>query len=321
MQIVTSLSRFVEAARSVRVLVVGDCMLDAYVSGVATRISPEAPVPVVQVRRRSYVPGGAGNVAANAASLGARVLIAGVVGSDGNGERLKTVLTERGLDVSPLIADASRVTTTKSRVTVGGHQLVRFDDEDTSPIPENVFASLRETCSAALDNSDACVVSDYAKGVFSEEFCRWLISEARLRGLPIVVDPKNKDFSRYAGATVVTPNLKEVAEACAGFHVSGLDEAAKALLAGIAPSALLVTRGEEGMSLFEAGMPERHLAAMVNEVADVTGAGDTVVAALAVALAAGFELFDAARIANLAAGVAVSHYGTWAVRAEELLQC
>ncbi len=310
-----------EAARSVRVLVVGDCMLDAYVSGVTTRISPEAPVPVVQVRRRSYVPGGAGNVAANAAALGARVLIAGVVGSDHNGERLKTVLAERAVETSALVSETSRVTTTKSRVTVGGHQLVRFDDEDTSPIPETVFDDLRESCSTALDNADACVVSDYAKGVFSDEFCRWLISEALRRGLPIVVDPKNKDFSRYAGATVVTPNLKEVAEACAGFQCGGLDEAAMVLLGSITPSALLVTRGEDGMSLFEAGMPERHLAAMVNEVADVTGAGDTVVAALAVALAAGFELFEAARIANFAAGVAVSHHGTWAVRAEELLSC
>jgi len=320
-----AIQRFVNAAPAVRVLVVGDCMLDAYVAGTSTRISPEAPVPVVNVRRRSYVPGGAGNVAANAAALGARVAVAGLTGQDDNGRRLRAVLEERGLDTMALVADPSRVTTCKTRVTVGGHQIVRFDDEDTAVPAQDTAAAIRAACLRALEVSDACVISDYAKGMLSADFCGWLIGEAARRGLPVVVDPKSDDFSRYAGATVVTPNLKEVSvafgERVSPELASRLDTAASVLLATIAPSALLVTRGEEGMSLFEPGRPERHLPAMVNEVADVTGAGDTVVAALAVALGAGFDLFAAARIANLAAGIAVSHHGTWAVRAEELLAC
>ncbi len=321
MQVDSAVRHFVDKARSVRVLVVGDCMLDAYVAGTATRISPEAPVPVVHVRRRSYVPGGAGNVAANAAALGAVVSLAGITGNDETGAKLRAALVGSNLDIRPLVADASRVTTTKTRVTVGGHQVVRFDDEDTSPPSDAIFAELRAACASALDSTDACVVSDYAKGVLGVDFCRWLVREARERGLPVVVDPKQRDFSRYAGATVVTPNLKEVSEAVGGVSAGPLDEAATALLQVISPSALLVTRGGDGMSLFAPAQPERHLPAMVNEVADVTGAGDTVVAALAVALGIGFELFEAARIANLAAGVAVSHHGTWAVRAEELLAC
>ena len=168
---------------------------------------------------------------------------------------------------------------------------------------------------------DACVVSDYAKGVVGESFCRWLIGEAVKCNKPVVVDPKSRDLARYRGATVVTPNLKETA-AAAGEPIETSGDLARAvnlILPKIAPSALLVTRGEEGMSLFEPHQPPRHLPALRNEVADVTGAGDTVVGVLAIALGLGLTLFDAASIANLAAGIAVGHPGTWAVQREELL--
>jgi D-beta-D-heptose 7-phosphate kinase/D-beta-D-heptose 1-phosphate adenosyltransferase len=294
-------------------------MLDSYITGVATRISPEAPVPVVNVRKRTHVPGGAANVAANAAALGARVAIAGVIGVDDCGRKLRTVLAGLGLDTAALVEIPSRLTTSKTRVTVGGHQIVRYDDEDTSPLATVDLQSLQAACQAALDTADACILSDYAKGVASPEFCRWLIAEAAAKRLPVVVDPKSTDFTRYAGATVITPNMKEFVAAVGNPFPADLDTAAAILLPTISPSALLVTRGESGMSLFETDRPERHLPAMVNEVADVTGAGDTVVAAIAVALGAGFDLFEAAAIANLAAGIAVSHHGTWAVRADELL--
>ncbi len=308
------------AAPGVRALVVGDVMLDAYIAGQASRISPEAPVPVVSVSRRRYLPGGAANVAANIRALGARVSLAGVVGGDDSGKRLRHVIEEFGIAHESLMTDHSRVTTTKTRVTAG-QQIVRFDDEDSSPLNEDLAAQLRARTDAALADVSVCVISDYAKGVMEPSFCRWLIERAARRGVPVVVDPKALDFSRYRGAKVITPNLREAAAAAHEPIHSAFDlaRAVAALFPVVAPSALLVTRGEEGMTLFESGRPERHLPAVVNEVADVTGAGDTVVAALAVALAGGIDLVDAAAIANIAAGVKVSHHGTWAVTAQELL--
>jgi D-beta-D-heptose 7-phosphate kinase/D-beta-D-heptose 1-phosphate adenosyltransferase len=252
--------------------------------------------------------------------LGAKVSLAGVVGDDDSGNRLRQVIEEFGIAHESLMTDHSRVTTTKSRVTAG-QQIVRFDDEDPSPLHADLASQLRARTAASLAHANVCVISDYAKGVMEPSFCRWLIERAAQRGIPIVVDPKALDFSRYRGATVITPNLKEAAAAAHEPILSPFDlvRAVAALFPVVAPSALLITRGEEGMTLFEPGLPERHLPAVVNEVADVTGAGDTVVAALAVALAAGIDLVDAAAIANVAAGVKVSHHGTWAVTAQELL--
>ncbi|MGD1069588.1 MAG: PfkB family carbohydrate kinase [Bryobacteraceae bacterium] len=315
-----SMDWFLDRASSIRVLVVGDCMLDAYVSGAASRISPEAPVPVVNVSRRRYVPGGAANVAANARAMGADVALAGITGVDDSGIRLRQELDLRGIGMDALVEDAARTTITKTRITAAGQQIVRFDDEDLAPFPPPLTAQLQAHCEALLDSSQVCVISDYAKGVASEAFCRWLIDAAAHRGVPVVVDPKSRDLSRYRGARVITPNLKEAMEAAASPLGSGADLAsvARLLLPRIAPSALLVTRGEGGMSLFENGKQEIHLQALVNEVADVTGAGDTVVSALAIALGIGLSLDRAAEIANIAAGVAVGHHGTWAVRADEL---
>lgn len=317
------LKLFLDRASAVRVLAIGDCMLDAYVSGAASRISPEAPVPVVEVFRRSWIAGGAANVAANVRSLGASVWIAGITGVDDSGVRLRQELERCGIHTELLLEDTSRVTTTKTRVTAAGQQIVRFDDEDRSPLPGPVFDDLRARCAAALDSADVCILSDYAKGVIDDRLCQWLIGEATQRNLPVVVDPKSPDLSRYRGATLITPNLKEAA-AAAGEPIqssSDLGGAAGRLLNIIAPSALLITQGEAGMSLFQQDEPVRHLPALVNEVADVTGAGDTVVAALAISLGMRLSLYEAAEIANIAAGVAVSHHGTWAVKAGELLAC
>ena len=321
-----ALHRFLDRAASVRILVAGDVMLDVYVSGSAVRISPEAPVPVVSVSQRRYLPGGAANVAANILALGSQVSLAGVTGVDESAVRLRRELESTGvnaahINVDSLIEDTARRTTTKTRITAHGQQIVRFDEEDGSPLAESTAALLRARCEDLLPGVDACVISDYAKGVVGDSFCRWLIGEAVKLNKPVVVDPKSRDLGRYRGATVVTPNLKETA-AAAGEPVENpgdLERAAKLLLPKIAPSALLVTRGENGMSLFEQRQTVRHLSALRNEVADVTGAGDTVAGVLAIALGLGLTLFDAASIANIAAGVAVGHHGTWAVRRDELL--
>jgi rfaE bifunctional protein kinase chain/domain len=312
--------RVVESAPSVSVLVVGDVMLDAYVSGDASRISPEAPVPVVAVLNRRYLPGGAANVAANIRAMGSRVILAGVTGSDEGCLKLVRELEEAGI-VRALVEDPERITTVKTRITAGGQQIVRFDEENTSPISAATAHELKKRCRDALQVADACVISDYAKGVLSESFCRWLIGEAANQKKPVVVDPKSRDFGRYRGATVITPNLKETASA-SGDLVHNSDELNRAvahLLGGIAPSALLVTRGGEGMSLFEQGNTVWQLPALAVEVSDVTGAGDTVAGMLAIALALGLSLRDAAGLANLAAGLAVRHPGTWAVQPQELL--
>ena len=315
------MTKLLMRAPTVRVLVAGDCMLDVYVSGVATRISPEAPVPVVEVSGRRFVVGGAANVAANARGLGARVTLAGVTGADETGARLRAELERLEIGIDALVEDDSRVTTTKTRVTAGGQQIVRFDEESRSPLSARIASQLLRKCERILDEADAIIISDYAKGVAGESFCRWVIEHAAKRGVPVVVDPKSQELSRYAGARIITPNLKEAA-AAAGEPIQSDEDLARVgamLLEKIAPSALLITRGSEGMSLFEPGRKEVHLPALMNEVADVTGAGDTVVAVLAVALGTGIELRDAAAMANIAAGVAVGHHGTWAVKREELI--
>jgi D-beta-D-heptose 7-phosphate kinase/D-beta-D-heptose 1-phosphate adenosyltransferase len=297
-------------------------MLDAYVTGAATRISPEAPVPVVEVSERKYVVGGAANVAANACGMGAKVKLAGVTGIDDAASRLRAELNRMEIGAEALIEDESRVTTTKTRVTAGGQQIVRFDEENRAPLSARMAGQLLRKCEQEIEDADVVVISDYAKGVAADSFCRWVIERASKRGIPVVVDPKSSDLTRYRGARIVTPNVREAA-AAAGETIRTNEELARAagkLLEEVTPSSLLITRGGEGMSLFEPGHREIHLPAVAHEVADVTGAGDTVVATLAVALGAGFELREAAEMANLAASVAVGHHGTWAVKREELIE-
>jgi D-beta-D-heptose 7-phosphate kinase/D-beta-D-heptose 1-phosphate adenosyltransferase len=316
------MTKLLMRAAGVRLLVAGDCMLDAYVTGAATRISPEAPVPVVEVTQRRFAVGGAANVAANARGIGAVVALAGVTGADESGARLRAELAKLQIKTNALVEDELRVTTTKTRITAVGQQIVRFDEESRLPLSARPMGNLLRTCEKALEETDAIVISDYAKGVAGKAFCRWIIEHAGKREIPVVVDPKSPDLARYRGASIVTPNLKETA-AAAGEPIDSDDDLARVaatLLEKIAPSALLITRGAQGMSLFEQGRNPVHLPALVNEVADVTGAGDTVVATLAVALGAGFDLEEAAAMANLAAGVAVGHHGTWAVQREELIE-
>ena len=305
----------------VTVLTIGDVMLDEYVWGEVQRISPEAPVPVVQVQRRTHVPGGAANAAAGIVALGGRALLGGVVGADVHAEHLREALAEKNLGTDGLVVDPSRPTTTKTRVIAHSQQVVRTDAEDRSPLPPEVETALAGWAAAHLPEVDSVVLSDYAKGVVSPALARRVIALARGHGKPVVVDPKGTDYAKYSGATVITPNAHDAGQA-ANVHVHDdrdLLEAARRITAVCDGARLLVTRGAAGMTLF--GPDERaDIAAEAHEVYDVTGAGDTVVAVLAVALGQGLTLEDAVRVANAAAGIAVEKVGTATVTFDELEQ-
>ena len=303
------------------VLIVGDVMLDEYIWGEVQRISPEAPVPVVVVRRRTCAPGGAANVAANVASLGGRALLGGVVGQDPQAAQLREALAERGVDPAGLIVDGDRPTTTKTRVVAHSQQVVRVDSERRTSLRAELEDALLSWVEEALDIADACVLSDYAKGVVSPQLAAGFIRLARGAGKPVIVDPKGTNYARYRGATVVTPNVRE-AEQALNREINGradLLEVGRHLLGVLQGGALLITRGSQGMSLFVNGADVTHIPAVARNVFDVTGAGDTVIGTLALALAAGIGLEQAARLANLAAGIVVGKVGTATVTVEELM--
>lgn len=302
------------------VLILGDVMLDEYMWGTVSRISPEAPVPVVAVRSESVKVGGAGNVAANVAALGGRASLIGLVGNDAAGERLGHELELAGVKSDGLIVDASRPTTIKSRVVAGSQHVVRFDREsDTSisrAIRTRVVAAVRERLPAA----DVLLISDYAKGLVSPGLVREILAFAARHRKLVAVDPKVQHLPLFKGVTVVAPNHHEAAAAA---RVSVRSEAdllrvGRALLHRLKARALLITRGEQGMCLFEAGRPVVRIPTVAREVYDVTGAGDTVMGALSLALAAGADMHTAALIANYAAGVVVGKRGTATVTRAEL---
>ena len=303
------------------VLIVGDVMLDEYIWGEVRRISPEAPVPVVEVHRRTFAPGGAANVAANVAGLGGRALLGGVVGQDRQAAQLREALAERGVDPAGLIVDRDRPTTTKTRIVAHSQQVVRVDSEQRTSLRAELENALLGWVEEALDIAGACVLSDYAKGVVSPRLAERFIRLAREAGKPVIVDPKGTDYAKYRGATVVTPNVRE-AEQALNREINGradLLEVGQHLLGVLDGSALLITRGGQGMSLFVNGADVVHIPAVARNVFDVTGAGDTVIGTLALALAAGIGLEQAARLANLAAGIVVGKVGTATVTVEELM--
>ncbi len=297
-----------------RVLVVGDVMLDRYWHGKATRISPEAPVPVVKVVGREDRPGGAGNVALNAAALGAAATVIGLIGQDEAGQELQARLGAAGVLCKFQQADAAP-TITKLRVISQHQQLIRVDFEQDFAAQD--IQGLQALAIAALNDTQVLVLSDYGQGALAE--VQALIVAARHRKVPVIVDPKGTDFSRYRGATVITPNISEF-EAVAGLCSSEeeLVRRGQSMLADLELGALLITRGEHGMTLLRPELPELHLPARAREVFDVTGAGDTVVSVLASALAAGCELAEATALANLAAGLVVAKLGTAAISGPEL---
>ncbi len=288
-----------------RLLVVGDVMLDRYWFGEVSRISPEAPVPVVKVERVEERPGGAANVARNAAALGAKVTLLSVVGQDEAGHTLARLLAEEGIATS-LLEDAQLATTVKLRVIGRQQQLLRIDFE-TTPAHEVLRAKLTEY-EEQLKQCDVVILSDYGKGGLTH--IAEMIRLARSAGRPVLIDPKGEDFARYASATLLTPNRAELRQVIGPWaSETELTEKAQALRERLDLRGLLVTRSEEGMTLF-AGDGVVHEPALAREVYDVSGAGDTVIASLAVMLGSGLDLRSAMRIANRAAGIVVGKFGT-----------
>lgn len=305
------------------VLVVGDVMVDHFIWGRVSRISPEAPVPVVDVQKDSVMLGGSANVLNTIYAMGGRVFVAGVIGSDDIGRGLIRQLRERRIDTAGILAEAGRPTTLKTRIVAHGQQVVRFDHESRRPITRESEASILQYVRSLRDRIGAIVISDYSKGVVSRELVEGIQAVAAESKIFLCVDPKSSDFGLYSGVHVITPNHHE-AQRAAGMEIVNGDDLLKlgeALLAKFDFQALLVTRGEEGMSLFERGRRIRHthFPAQAKEVYDVTGAGDTVIGVLALSLAACATLKEATALANHAAGIVVGKVGTSTVSREELI--
>ena len=299
--------------RDCPVLVVGDLMLDEYLWGHVNRISPEAPVPVVEVQRRSFTAGGAANTAANVASLGGRAIVAGIVGEDTPGGRIRDLMSGLGIDTSAIVVDSTRPTTTKTRVIAHSQQMVRIDHEQPGALSAAVEGELLSRLEAMLPQVRAAVISDYGKGVITPGLCERFIAAARTAGVPVVVDPKGTDYQKYRGATVVKPNQLETGKVLNRDlrTTAEVEQAGRELLDFLgAGSSVLVTRGAHGMTLLQADCPAIHVPAQAREVYDVTGAGDTVAGTIALTLAVGGSLESACRVASLAAAVVVGKVGT-----------
>jgi len=319
------LARIVRGFRGKTIGVLGDYMLDELLRGEATRISPEAPVPVVQItnpdRAEEYFPGGAGNVAANIASLGGRPIPFGVTGNDESGERLRELFCQRRIPCATLVEEAGRVTPRKVRIVAHQHQLLRLDFEKPAEITSRTSSSLARNCTRLMSRLKALIVSDYRKGTVTSELCQQLLTVARQRRVPVFVDPKPEHPEICRNATVVTPNLRE-AELMAGIPLRDkrqLEVGGRRLLAELGCSYLLITRGAEGMTLFESGGDIHEIHSVPRPVYDVTGAGDTVIAVLALAFTAGASMKEAAELANLAASRVVLKFGTAEIAPQELL--
>jgi D-beta-D-heptose 7-phosphate kinase/D-beta-D-heptose 1-phosphate adenosyltransferase len=300
-----------------RVLVVGDLILDHYVRGVTERTSPEAPVPVVLFREDESIPGGAANVARNVRAGAAEVECVGAVGADEEGRRLILGLEEAGVDCTAVVVIDGRPTTTKTRIISQNQQMLRLDRETAVALDEAARSAIIEACRRRIPQCNAVIVSDYAKGVLSQPVLEAVISAANLAGVPLFVDPKGRDFSRYRGAYALTPNMREASEA-SGESAGDLARVAASIFASTDCKLLVITRGADGLSLFREPDSPVLIPTAAREVFDVTGAGDTFVAYLAMAMGAGMDAESAARIANAAAGVVVGKAGAATVTPAEL---
>jgi len=306
-----------------RVLVVGDLMLDQYIRGSVSRISPEAPVPVVRVTGESFVPGGAGNVISNLSALGAAVSVVGVVGEDEAGRRLLEQFRSKGAEVDGVCVDVERQTTQKCRVVAERQQAVRYDRETAGPLSHLTEKRLLASVADAIARAEAVILSDYGKGVLGPRLLARAIAAARRRGIPVAVDPKPEHFLKYKGATCVTPNTSE-AWACMRREPKPGSDALVALgrdiLKTLRARSVLVTRGPDGMSLFEDKGKVTHIPTVAREVFDVSGAGDTVISTFTLALAAGAPPTRAAVLSNQAAGIVVGKLGTATTDPKELAE-
>ncbi|PYS49247.1 MAG: D-glycero-beta-D-manno-heptose-7-phosphate kinase [Acidobacteria bacterium] len=303
------------------IVVYGDVMLDEFVWGDVTRISPEGPVPVVDVRRESVHPGGAANVLANLTALGVRASVVGVVGDDRAGERLRAELKETGASGDALVLDETRPTTTKTRIIAHSQLVVRADRERRTPVDEKTEERIIAVLNQAITKADAFVVSDYDKGAVTPRVLAEILPVAKARGIPVLVDPKIRNFDSYRPATLVTPNHHEALRLTniEEHDDESLKRAAHLIRARLDCESVLITRGERGMMLLESYHEPVYVETAAREVYDVTGAGDTVIATLSAALAAGASMLEAATLANHAAGIVVGKVGTATASAEELV--
>jgi len=319
----TRASQIISSFAGKRILVLGDIMLDQFIWGSVRRISPEAPVPVVEVARETSQPGGAGNVVANLNALEAVPLPLGVVGEDPAGTALANLLAERGIEFSGLITDSKRPTTVKTRIVAHNQQIVRADRESKAPLTEKAVEALLATFLKWVPTCAAVIVSDYDKGVANRRLLSQALPAAKRANVPVLLDPKVYNADYYTPITVITPNQRE-AELLTGISIEDdnceqLTAAGERLLEKFDCPYALVTRGERGMSLFFKG-GSHHLPTFAREVFDVSGAGDTVIATLALALAAGADMKESAILANHAAGLVVGKVGTATISRAELLE-
>jgi D-glycero-beta-D-manno-heptose-7-phosphate kinase len=316
-----SLTRFIPQFKKQSILVVGDMMVDRFVWGKVSRISPEAPVPVVEVTRESQALGGAGNVASNITSLGANAYIVGGIGDDLTGEQLKQELRSKKISIEGLVADPDRPTSIKTRIIASHQQVVRYDREVKGAFLPAIEKKLIEKLHEIIPAVQAVIISDYGKGVVTPLVLQTAIRLSNRHGIPITVDPKIEHFLRYKQVSCITPNT---AEAIAGMRSPEVTEdeeiyaLGKKILARLRSKSVLITRGEKGMTLFEPDNKITHIPTRAKEVYDVTGAGDTVIATFTLALAAKVKFREAAEISNFAAGVVVAKIGTATVSPDEL---
>lgn len=304
-----------------RVLVIGDLMLDEFIWGEVSRISPEAPVPVVWVKKESFMPGGASNVANNLRSLGADVHLMGVVGDDENGAILKGELEQKGIRTAGIITDDSRPTILKTRVVAHHQQVVRIDKENKERLKDAVIDKMAAHIEDIIKDIDAVIVEDYAKGVITPALLKKIIPLARRNKKIIAVDPKEEHFKYYKGISVITPNNHEASKAV-GFEINDdvtLRKAGAKLLSKLNCKIALITLGENGMAVFQKDRPMEHIPTVAQEVFDVSGAGDTVIASYALSLVSGADPIAAAHISNCAAGIVVGKVGIAVVTPDELL--
>ncbi|WP_022847017.1 D-glycero-beta-D-manno-heptose-7-phosphate kinase [Desulfurobacterium sp. TC5-1] len=304
--------------RGKKILVIGDLMIDEYISGKVERISPEAPVPVVEAKETTAKPGGAANVAVNLKTLGAKPIVLGVVGNDEKGKMLEQMLKKRGIDTSLLIKDETRPTTVKTRIIAGAQQLLRVDWESKEYLNREIVLKIIEEFREDFRNFDGIIISDYGKGVITEELFK-AAAEVKKSGKIVTLDPKERNFHLYHDVTAMTPNMKETYQAVGIYPETEetAEKAGKKLIEKFKLDFALITRSEKGMSLIKRDK-SYHIPAKAKQVYDVTGAGDTVIAVFTLSLVAGASPEKAAEIANIAGGIVVGKLGTAFVKPEEI---
>ncbi len=315
-----NIQKIIKDFKNRKILVIGDIILDHYIWGKVNRISPEAPVPVVEVTRENFLLGGAANVANNIVSLGAHAAVIGINGEDIAGEALRSILEQKGVDCSGLFTE-NRPTTVKTRVIAHNQQVVRFDREDSKYVVGRILKGILSHIHGIVNDFDAVIISDYKKGMVTEDLIKGILKKTKSKDIFVAVDPKVGHFDFYKGVSLITPNLMEAALG-AGIEITddqSLNKAGRALLKKLSLKAALITRGEQGMSLFEKNKVT-HIPTVARKVYDVTGAGDTVISAFTLASASGAGMADAAIIANHAAGIVVGEVGTAVASPDELLK-